>query len=43
MPVGEVRSHRHLNFKGSDGSEQHFQRDLLAVTLEPEGGRVAEH
>jgi endonuclease/exonuclease/phosphatase family metal-dependent hydrolase len=38
VPVGEVRSHRHLRFKGSDGSAQHFQRDLLAVTLEPEGG-----
>jgi endonuclease/exonuclease/phosphatase family metal-dependent hydrolase len=38
VPVGEVRSHRHLKFTGSDGSEQHFQRDLLAVTLEPESG-----
>jgi endonuclease/exonuclease/phosphatase family metal-dependent hydrolase len=38
VPVGEVRSYRHLKFKGSDGSEQHFQRDLLSVTLEPEGG-----
>jgi len=38
IPVGEVRSHRHLKFPGSDGSEQHFQRDLLAVTLEPKDG-----
>jgi endonuclease/exonuclease/phosphatase family metal-dependent hydrolase len=39
VPVGEVRSHRHIKFKGTDGSEQRFQRDLLAVTLEPEGGQ----
>jgi endonuclease/exonuclease/phosphatase family metal-dependent hydrolase len=38
VPVGAVRSHRHLKFPGSDGSQQHFQRDLLAVTLEPTGG-----
>jgi endonuclease/exonuclease/phosphatase family metal-dependent hydrolase len=38
VPIGEVRSHRHLKFKGPDGAVQHFQRDLLAVTLLPEGG-----
>ena len=37
-----MRSHRHLRFKGPDGSEQHFQRDLLAVTVEPEGGPPVE-
>lgn len=35
IPVGEVRSHRHLRFPGHDGGEARFNRDVLAVTLEP--------
>jgi endonuclease/exonuclease/phosphatase family metal-dependent hydrolase len=42
VPIGPVRSHRHLKFKGPDGATQHFQRDLLAVTVEPEGGQPLE-
>ncbi len=38
VPIGEVRSHRHLTFKGPDGAVRRFQRDLLAVTVLPEGG-----
>lgn len=35
IPVGEVRSRRHLRFPGHDGGEARFNRDVLAVTLEP--------
>jgi endonuclease/exonuclease/phosphatase family metal-dependent hydrolase len=42
VPIGEVRSHRHLKFKGPDGAVQHFQRDLLSITVEPQGGPPVE-
>lgn len=42
IPVGPVRSHRHLKFTGPDGMERHFNRDVLAVTLEPPGGKPFE-
>jgi endonuclease/exonuclease/phosphatase family metal-dependent hydrolase len=42
VPVGPVTSHKYLRFKGPDGATQHFQRDLLSVTLEPEGGQPLE-
>jgi endonuclease/exonuclease/phosphatase family metal-dependent hydrolase len=35
VPVGEVRSRRHVRFTGQDGGPARFQRDVLAVTLEP--------
>jgi endonuclease/exonuclease/phosphatase family metal-dependent hydrolase len=35
VPVGEVRSRRHLRFAGHDGGEARFNRDVVAVTLEP--------
>lgn len=35
IPVGEVRSRRHLRFPGHDGGEARFNRDVLSVTLEP--------
>lgn len=35
IPVGEVRSRRHLRFPGHNGGEARFNRDVLAVTLEP--------
>ncbi len=41
VPVGAVRSHRHLRFPGPDGAMR-FNRDLLAVTLEPVGGKPLE-
>jgi endonuclease/exonuclease/phosphatase family metal-dependent hydrolase len=37
IPVGEVRSHRHFRFPGHDGGSSRFQRDVLSVTLQPEG------
>lgn len=42
VPIGTVRSNRHLKFVGEDGVVQHFQRDLLQVTIEPEGGDPLE-
>jgi endonuclease/exonuclease/phosphatase family metal-dependent hydrolase len=42
VPIGPVRSHRHLRFTGPDGVVRWFQRDLLAVTVEPEGGQPVE-
>ncbi len=42
VPIGAVRSNRHLKFAGEDGVQQHFQRDLLQVTVEPEGGEPLE-
>jgi endonuclease/exonuclease/phosphatase family metal-dependent hydrolase len=39
IPVGEVRSRRHLRFEGHDGGEARFNRDVLAVTLEPKEGK----
>jgi endonuclease/exonuclease/phosphatase family metal-dependent hydrolase len=42
VPVGEVRSHRHLHFPGADGSPHRFNRDVLSVMLEPEGAEPFE-
>lgn len=42
LPIGPVRSHRHLSFTGPDGAERRFNRDLLAVTIEPPGGPPLE-
>jgi endonuclease/exonuclease/phosphatase family metal-dependent hydrolase len=42
VPIGQVRSNRHLDFAGEDGVMQHFQRDLLQVTVQPEGGEPIE-
>jgi endonuclease/exonuclease/phosphatase family metal-dependent hydrolase len=38
IPVGEVRSNRHVRFPGKDGVPSRFQRDVLEATLEPAGG-----
>jgi endonuclease/exonuclease/phosphatase family metal-dependent hydrolase len=38
VPVGEVRSNRHVEFPGKDEAPSRFQRDVLEVTLLPEGG-----
>ncbi|HEX6962148.1 MAG TPA: endonuclease/exonuclease/phosphatase family protein [Lacipirellula sp.] len=35
IPVGEVRSNRHVTFPGKEGAPSRFQRDVLEVTLEP--------
>lgn len=42
VPLGPVRSNRHLRFVGPDGVTRRFQRDALAVTVEPEGGQPLE-
>ena len=42
LPVGEVRSRRHLRFPGHDGAPARFNRDILSVTIEPEGGQPFE-
>jgi endonuclease/exonuclease/phosphatase family metal-dependent hydrolase len=42
VPVGPVRSYRHLKFMGPDGIERQFNRDVLAVTLEPLGAQPFE-
>jgi endonuclease/exonuclease/phosphatase family metal-dependent hydrolase len=43
VPVGPVRSHRHIRFPGPNGEgTMRFNRDVLAVTLEPEGGPPVE-
>jgi endonuclease/exonuclease/phosphatase family metal-dependent hydrolase len=42
IPVGEVRSHRHLRFPGHNGGEARFNRDVLAVTLEPKDAEPFE-
>src|SRR5215213_10702424 len=39
VPVGEVRSNRHVRFPGKDGVPSRFQRDVLEVTLEPVDGQ----
>lgn len=39
VPIGSVRSHRHLTFAGPDGSRQSFGRDVLVTTLEPPGAQ----
>jgi endonuclease/exonuclease/phosphatase family metal-dependent hydrolase len=42
VPIGEVRSRRHLRFPGHDGAAARFNRDVLAVTIEPDGGQPFE-
>jgi endonuclease/exonuclease/phosphatase family metal-dependent hydrolase len=42
VPVGPVRSHRHLKFTDANGEERQFNRDVLAVTIEPEGAKPFE-
>ncbi|HMO83502.1 MAG TPA: endonuclease/exonuclease/phosphatase family protein [Lacipirellulaceae bacterium] len=42
IPVGPVRSHRHLRFPSPTGDTLRFSRDVLAVTLEPPGGKPFE-
>lgn len=42
VPVGEVRSHRHLRFPDADGRERRFNRDLLAVEIVPPGAEPFE-
>lgn len=37
LPVGVVRSHRHVLFPGPDGKPTQFERDLLCATIEPPG------
>ncbi|HNO78485.1 MAG TPA: endonuclease/exonuclease/phosphatase family protein [Phycisphaerae bacterium] len=37
LPVGEVTSHRHVDFRSADGKDMRFKRDLLQVSIEPEG------
>lgn len=37
LPVGEVRSHQHVSFAGVGDRPSRFNRDVLAVTLEPRG------
>ncbi len=37
LPVGEVTSHRHVDFRSADGKDMRFQRDLLQVSIEPDG------
>ena len=38
VPIGPVRSHRHVTFPGHDNSTRKFNRDVLVVTVEPPGG-----
>lgn len=42
IPVGTVRSHRHLRFPGPDGKPMRFERDLLQVELLPDGAEPIE-
>ena len=35
VPVGAVRSYRHLRFPGADGAPSRFERDVLGVELLP--------
>jgi endonuclease/exonuclease/phosphatase family metal-dependent hydrolase len=37
LPVGVVRSHRHMPFPGPDGTPRRYERDVLAVELRPAG------
>jgi len=41
-PIGEVTSRRHLTFKGPDGVERQFNRDVPAITVLPPGGEPLE-
>ena len=42
VPIGPVRSYRHLTFPGPNDSIRKFNRDLLAVTIEPPGAEPLE-
>ena len=42
VPIGPVRSYRHLKFPGPDGTVRKFNRDLLAVSVEPPGADPLE-
>jgi endonuclease/exonuclease/phosphatase family metal-dependent hydrolase len=42
IPVGPVESNRHVTFPGLDGSPRRFNRDVLEVTLLPEGAPPIE-
>lgn len=42
IPVGEVRSNRHVSFPGPDGRPMRFARDVLEVTLRPTDGEEFE-
>ena len=42
LPIGPVRSYRHLTFPGPDDSIRKFNRDILAVSVEPPGGKTFE-
>lgn len=42
VPVGPVTSYRHVTFEGPQGEPRRFNRDILAVTLLPEGGKPIE-
>jgi endonuclease/exonuclease/phosphatase family metal-dependent hydrolase len=35
VPIGPVRSHRHVAFPGVEGRPSRFNRDVLVVTVEP--------
>jgi len=37
LPVREVTSHRHFDFKDGNGAPMRFQRDLLQVRIAPDG------
>lgn len=42
LPIGPVRSHRHMTFPGPNDSVRKFNRDVLAVTVEPPGAEPFE-
>lgn len=42
IPIGKVESNRHVVFPGLDGSPRRFNRDVLEVTLLPEGAPPME-
>jgi endonuclease/exonuclease/phosphatase family metal-dependent hydrolase len=42
VPVGPVESNRHVTFPGLDGTPRRFNRDVLEVTLLPEGAPPIE-
>ena len=42
LPVGVVRSYRHVSFPGHNGKPRRMERDLLSVTIEPAGGKPFE-
>lgn len=42
VPIGPVRSYRHVTFPGPNDSIRKFNRDLLAVTIEPPGADPLE-